>query len=354
MNFMPKNVESGSAEPSLQPKSAPKSAREWMMVLAQYRGPKHRRSFFELAVTLIPFLMLWTAAAWSLSVSYFLTLAICIPAAGFLIRLFTIQHDCGHGAFFRDKALNDWVGRLLGVFTLTPYYVWRRSHSIHHASSGNLQKRGIGDVYTLTVAEYNAMPMGRRFAYQVFRHPVTLFLIGPIVLFVLQHRIPLEFMKSGWKFWASAMGTNIAIGLVIAGIIWKLGLGVFLMVYVPIVLMAAMIGIWLFYVQHQYEQTLWDKDEGWDMQEAALYGSSYYALPQPLQWLTANIGIHHVHHLNSRIPFYRLPQVLRDHPSLAKINRLTLWQSFKSINLHLWDEGQRKLVSFKEARTKTA
>ncbi len=351
MNYMPKNIADNDSAKKATPTTPPKTARDWMILLSKYRMPKHRRSFFELAVTALPFFALWAAAVAALEISPFLTLALCVPAAMFLIRLFTIQHDCGHGAFFRDKQLNDWVGRAIGVLTLTPYDVWKKSHSIHHASSGNLDKRGTGDIHTLTVKEYNALPMLKRFGYQLFRNPVVLFLIGPIIVFFFQQRIPMEFLKTGgWRAWMSAMGTNVAAGGIITLIIWQLGFLAFLLVYVPIVAIAASIGVWLFYVQHQFEETQWAKSDEWDMQEAALHGSSFYVLPQPLQWMTANIGIHHIHHLNSRIPFYRLPQVLKDHPTLATINRLTLWESFKTINLHLWDEGQRRLVTFKEAR----
>jgi omega-6 fatty acid desaturase (delta-12 desaturase) len=326
------------------------SARDLMQVMARYREPSRARSLFELAVTGAPFVLLWVAAWLALAVSYWLTLGISILAAGFLVRLFMIQHDCGHGAFFGRKALDDWLGRVLGVLTLTPYDVWRRSHSIHHATSGNLARRGIGDIDTLTVAEYVSMPTWRRWLYRLYRNPFVMFGLGPAYLFLFQNRLPLGFMRGGVRYWLSAMATNLAILAAAGAMIHLVGAGTFLMVHIPITLLAASIGVWLFYVQHQFEHTFWAGEKTWTLHEAALYGSSYYDLPQPLRWLTANIGMHHVHHLYSRIPFYRLPQVLRDFPELGRIRRLTLWQSLACVRLSLWDEGRRRLVSFREAR----
>lgn len=326
------------------------TARDWTRILAEYREPHQWRSLFELTVTLIPFVLLWAIALWTYTISYWLTLAFLLPAAAFLVRLFLIQHDCGHGAFFKARALNDWVGRAIGVLTMTPYDVWRRAHSIHHASSGNLDKRGTGDIHTLTVREYRARSLGGRIAYRLYRHPITLFGIGPIYVFLLQNRLPIGFMKDGWKYWVSAMGTNAAMALVAAVMIYFVGLVPFLLIYLPITITASAIGVWLFYVQHQFRDTSWDGDEDWELHDAALYGSSHYDLPAVLRWMTANIGVHHVHHLYSRIPFYRLTQVLRDHPALRDVRRLTLRQSFACIKLQLWDENRRKLASFVEAR----
>ncbi len=324
--------------------------RDWLKALARYREPNAARSLFEVAITAAPFVALWLAAWWALSVSYWLTLAIGVMAAGFLVRFFMIQHDCGHGAFFRHKGLNDWVGRAIGVLTLTPYDMWRSAHAVHHATSGNLDKRGIGDIDTLTVREYQALPHWRRVVYRLYRHPLVMFGIGPAYLFVVRNRAPAGIMGGGWRDWMSAMGTNIAIVAAAAAVIYGIGIGPFLLVHLPIILMASSIGVWLFYVQHQFEDTFWAEDKAWDLPDAALYGSSHYDLGRFLGWMTANIGVHHVHHLCSRIPFYRLPQVLRDYPELARIRRLTLIQSFRCVKLRLWDEGQHKLVSFAQAR----
>jgi omega-6 fatty acid desaturase (delta-12 desaturase) len=273
-----------------------------------------------------------------------------VPAAGFLVRLFMIQHDCGHGAFFHLRSTNDWVGRAIGVLTLTPYDFWRHTHAVHHSTSGNLDRRGIGDIDTLTVQEYLARSRWARLRYRVYRHPVTMFGLGPAYLFILQHRLPVGLMRSGWRPWFSAMATNVAIAALVATMTWLVGIGPFLLVHLPIMVLAASAGVWLFYVQHQFENTAWAHDGTWNLQEAALHGSSHYALPGLLRWFTANIGVHHIHHLCSRIPCYRLPLVLRDNPDLAGIGRLTLLESLKCVRLVLWDESQRRLVSFREAR----
>ncbi len=334
--------------PAETEKLPPASA--WMPLLAKYREPRFSRSLGEIGITLVPFLLLWGAAWWALSVSVWLSLAICIPAAGFLVRLFAIQHDCGHGSLFKQKWLNDWTGRALGILTVTPYDVWRKAHALHHASSGNLDNRTVGAIHTLSVAEYNALSKFDRLKYRLFRNPITLFVVGPAFVFLLQNRLPVEFWKGGWRYWVSAMGTNAGIAVISGILIFAMGLGQFLIVYLTITIVAATIGVWLFYVQHQFEDTHWAKSGEWQRDDAALYGSSHYTLPGALRWITANIGIHHVHHLNSRIPFYRLPQVLKDHPVLENVKKLSFWQSLSCINLHLWDEQSQKLVPFSRAR----
>ncbi len=324
-------------------------ARDWLKKLKPYREPNHLRSVLEIIMTSTLFFGFTIAAWWALSISYWLTLLLAIPAAGFLVRMFLIQHDCGHGAFFRSKVANDWVGRIMGVFTLTPYEVWRRSHALHHASSGNLDKRGIGgDINTLTVQEYFALKPLQRLSYRLYRNPFVLFGIGPAYVYFLRNRLPLGFMNSG-RQWVSAMGTNIATIIIAALIIYFIGFVPFLMVFVTVTFLAAALGVWMFYVQHQFEDTVWEKGETWDLHDAALYGSSYYKLPLALQWLTANIGIHHVHHLYGKIPYYRLPQVLRDFPELATTRKLTLKESFATVKLRLWDEAQKKMITFQAA-----
>jgi omega-6 fatty acid desaturase (delta-12 desaturase) len=222
---------------------------------------------------------------------------------------------------------------------------------MHHATSGNLDRRGLGDVDTLTVREYQALSFWRRLAYRLYRHPLVMFGVGPAYLFILQQRVPFGMMRAGWGPWLSTMSTNLAIAVVVATLIWLIGLKAFLLVHLPIILLAGSVGVWLFYVQHQFERTSWDDDAEWNLHAAALHGSSYYELPAILQWFTANIGVHHVHHLCSRIPYYRLPRALRDHPELREVGRLTLLESFRCVPLVLWDEAQRRLVSFREART---
>jgi omega-6 fatty acid desaturase (delta-12 desaturase) len=329
---------------------APTDLRDWSKMLAGYRDPSNARSAFEIAVTVLPLVALWVLMWVSLDVGYWLCLLLSVPAAGFLVRLFMIQHDCGHGAFFRRRSVNDWVGRVASVLTLTPYDWWRQAHAIHHAHSGNLDHRGIGDIDTLTVREYLALPRWRRLKYRLYRNPLVMFGIGPAYNFILRQRLPVGLMRSGWRPWASTMGTNVAIAFFAAPLIWLVGVGPFLLVHLPITCIGAAIGVWLFYVQHQFEETFWDRDENWTFHEAALMGSSHYDLPGVLRWFTANIGVHHVHHLCSRIPYYRLPMVLRDHPELAEVGRLTLRESLKCLRVGLWSEEQRRGVSFREMR----
>ena len=259
-----------------------RSARDWVQVLAKYRDPSLRRSVLELVVTLVPFVLLWGLAWAALSVSYLLAFAIALLNGAFLVRIFIIQHDCGHASYFQNRRVSDWIGRGLGVLTLTPYDVWKRTHSIHHSHHGNLDQRGIGDVLTLTVAEYRARSAFGRLVYRVYRHPLVLFVLGPSYLFILQNRLPLGLMKSGWRYWTSAMGTNAMIAIGLALIIYLGGLMPVLLIYLPTSVIAATIGVWLFYVQHQFEETHWAKDDEWQLHEAALEGSSelgtYYIL----------------------------------------------------------------------------
>ena len=333
--------------------SAPhRNARAWISILSAYREPATARSLFELAATLVPFFALWSLAWLALSVSPALAFAAALLNGAILVRVFVIQHDCGHGSFLGNRKAQDWIGRSLGVLTLTPYAVWKRTHSIHHAHHGDLDQRGIGDVHTLTVEEYRARSAFGRLMYRMYRHPLVLFLLGPSYLFLLQNRLPFGLMRSGWRYWISAMGTNAMIGIALALIIWIDGLRPVLLIFLPTSIVAATIGVWLFYVQHQFEQTHWSRGDDWKLHDAALAGSSHYVLPQPLRWLSGNIGIHHVHHLYSRIPFYRLPDVLRDHRELAEAQRLTIGESLATVRLHLWDEAEGRLMSFAEARAK--
>jgi acyl-lipid omega-6 desaturase (Delta-12 desaturase) len=324
-------------------------ARDWMKLLAPYRSADAKRSIFEIVISILPFFALWALAYFAMSISYLLTLAIGFVASGFLMRLFLIQHDCGHGSFFEKRETNDWVGRVMGVFTLTPYQVWRHSHAKHHATSGDLDRRGWGDIDTLTVREYRAMSKWQRIGYRVYRFPLVMFGIGPTFVFIIKQRLPFGFFKAGRMFWYSAMGTNLAAALTWGGMMWLVGWQNFLWVHLPICVMCATIGVWLFYVQHQFEDSYWADHQNWTAEEAALYGSSHYDLPQPFRWITANIGIHHVHHLYSRIPYYKLPQVLRDFPELSDIRRFGFIESLSCLKLRFWDEASRRMVSAREA-----
>lgn len=316
--------------------------------LARYQRPSHGRSVLEILVTAAPLLMLWGLALFAVSHAWWWGVALTLPAAFFLVRLFMIQHDCGHSSFFRSRTANEWTGRLIGVLTMTPYDYWRRTHAIHHATSGNLDRRGLGAVETLTVEEYLAKPWIQRLGYRLYRNPLVMFGLGPVYMFVLQHRLPIGLMGQG-RAWLSVLGNSFGLALLIASQLLLAGPRGVLMVHLPIVATAASIGVWLFYVQHQFEGAHWARQTDWDAQEAALRGSSHLDLPPVLRWFTANIGAHHVHHAGSKIPFYRLPQVLRDHPQLKEMSRLTLMDAFTSARLALWDEARGRLVSFREA-----
>ena len=325
-------------------------AQTWVSRLTPYRSPDNRRAIFEIAITLLPFIAAWGVTWALLQISPWLALFAAIPTAGLMVRLFMIQHDCGHGAMFSSRRANDWVGRAIGVLTLTPYDYWRHAHALHHAGSGNLDRRGMGDIETLTIGEYQALGRLGRLRYRLYRHPLVMFGIGPAYLFLLRHRLPTRAMKLGREQWLSALWTNVGIAVLSASMIYFFGLAAFLLVHLPIVAIGASIGVWLFYIQHQFDRTHWERDENWNHETAALHGSSYYDLPRPLMWITGNIGIHHLHHLSARIPFHRLPQVLKDHPELSEVGRVTLWQSLKCVRLTLWDETAKELVSFREAR----
>ena len=332
--------------------SAPREGKRWMEILARYGVPDPKRSVFELFLTAVPFFLLWALMLYCLeSYGYWACLPLALPAAGFLVRLFMIQHDCGHGSFFRRRSTNDRIGRIIGVLTLTPYDYWRRTHAVHHATTGNLDRRGMGDVSLLTVAEYRALPRWRRIAYRISRNQLALLGLGPLYLFVLKYRLPVGLMREGKGVWISAMSTNLAIAGVVVGMCRLVGIQDFLLVQLPITLLAGSAGVWLFYVQHQFEDTYWARQGGWSFHASALQGATHYDLPGVLRWFTANIGIHHVHHLASRIPSYRLPEALANHPELRDVGRLTLCQSLQCFPLALWDEESGRLVAFRDLRT---
>lgn len=283
----------------------------------------------------------------SLEWSYWITLLLSVFAAGFLVRIFIIQHDCGHGSFFSSRKISDFVGMFCSFFTLTPYHYWKQSHSIHHASAGNLELRGIGDIYTMTVAEYLSRPLWKRFLYRLYRNPFVLFVFIPTILFVILYRFPIARSRSLAPTYPSIFYTNVAL-VAFYGILGSIfGFTDLLMVQLPITIIASSVGTWLFYIQHQFEETYWANNTSWDYTMAALRGSSYYRLPKVLQWFTGNIGFHHIHHLNPKIPNYVLEKCYKEVPFLQKAPTLTLWSSIRTAALSLWDENQKKLVSFR-------
>lgn len=327
----------------------PHAGRRWGKLVARYGVPDPKRSVLELLATGVPFLVLWALMLVCLDrYGYWACLPLTLPTAGFLVRLFIVQHDCGHGSFFRRRTTNDWIGRVLGVLTLTPYDYWRRTHAVHHATTGNLDRRGMGDVQLLTLAEYRALPRWRRTAYRLSRNGLVLLGLGPLYLFLLKYRLPVGLMRDAKAGWISAMATNLAIAGLASGLCALVGVREFLLIQMPVTLLAGSVGVWLFYVQHQFESTYWARQEAWSFHAGALQGATHYDLPAVLRWFTANIGIHHVHHLASRIPSYRLPEVLADHPELRDVGRVGLRESLSCFRLALWNEESRRLVGFGE------
>jgi acyl-lipid omega-6 desaturase (Delta-12 desaturase) len=323
---------------------------KWSKRLLPFATPDNQRGAFELGITTLFFIASWVFAFWLIQFSPWLSPIAIVPGAFAIVRIFILQHDAGHGSLFKSDIANKWVGRALGVITFTPFDVWKHAHALHHASHGNLDKRGFGDIDTLTVAEFHARDWFGRLKYRLYRNPLVLFVIGPAYMFVLQHRLPIGFMKKGALPWLSAMGTNAGLLVLGALIVIVFGWQALLLVHLPIVVAGAAIGIWLFYVQHQFDPAFWSNASEWEREQAALDGSSYYDLPKPFMWLTGQIGIHHVHHLVSRIPFWRLPDVIERYPDLKGIGRLTFVQSLKCVRLTLWDENAKRMIGFSDIR----
>ncbi len=322
----------------------------WQKMVRNYQQPDLRKSIWQLANSFGGLFLSLGLMYLSLGVGYWLTLLLAVPAAGCLVRIFIIQHDCGHGSFFKSRRANDVVGVLSGLFTLAPYKFWRKTHAIHHAHHAELEERGIGDVWTMTVAEYLRASWWKRAVYRVFRNPFFLFVLAPSVNFIVVQRLPLG-AKDSWRTGekASVWWTNLAIAGLLAAASFFTSLGAVLMIGLPVIVLAATVGTWLFYVQHQFERTYWEHTPQWDYTLAALHGSSYYKLPRVLQWFTGNIGFHHIHHLSPRIPNYNLQKCHEENPALQRVVQLTLLGSLKTVLLALWDEEQRRLVTFREA-----
>jgi omega-6 fatty acid desaturase (delta-12 desaturase) len=323
--------------------------RTWKQAVAAYQNPDLRRSLWQIANSLVPFLALWYLAYRMLAVSYWLTLATDVLAAGFLVRVFIIFHDCGHGSFFRSKAANDTIGFVTGILTLTPYFDWRHEHNLHHATAGDLDRRGRGDVWTMTVAEYRAASFWQRLGYRLYRNPLVMFGIGPLYVFLLKQRLPRP--GSGTRERMSVHVTNLALAVILAALALTIGIKAVLLVHLPILAISGAAGVWLFYVQHQFEEVYWQRGEQRDYVDVALKGSSLFALPRVLQWFSGNIGFHHIHHLSPRIPNYRLEKCYREQPLFQSVDRITLLSSLRTLRLRLYDEATRRLVGFRELRT---
>ena len=328
------------------PASAPAAPdpASWRQAIAEYQSPDLRRSLVQLVNTFIPYVALWYLMVRSLEVSYWLTLGLAVLAAGFLMRIFIFFHDCGHGSFFRSRKANDTLGIITGVLTFTPYYAWRHSHAVHHATAGDLDRRGGGDVWMLTAREYLAAPLWKRLAYRAFRFPLLTFVIGPPLMFLVVARFPTP--GGGKRERNSVLATDLALLGVAALMSFVIGLKAYLMIQLPVTIFASMAGVWMFYVQHQFEGTYWERHANWDFATAALKGSSYYQLPGVLRWFTGSIGFHHIHHLGPRIPNYKLKECYEKSPILQQVKPLTPLSSLKSLRLRLWDEDNRRLIGF--------
>lgn len=323
---------------------------QWMELVAPFRGADTRRSVIQLTLTVVCFAAFWSLAFLSLEWHYGVTLLFAVPTAGFLMRLFLIQHDCGHGSYFLSRRARDTVGFMIGVLLLTPYQYWRRTHAYHHAHSGDLDFRGFGDVDTLTVREYQGLSLLRRIGYRLYRHPLILLSVGPLFHFLIKHRYPWDIPKTWKQAWASVWWTNLAlVGVVIVASL-TIGLQRFFLVQAPVTVVASAAGVWLFYVQHQFEETYWHRHESWDYFDSAVQGSSHLALPRPLAWLTAHIGIHHVHHLSALVPNYRLAECLDANPEFGRATTLRIRDTVGLFRLTLWDEDSERLIGFSDLR----
>ena len=332
---------------------SPAEVAAWKEVVARYQNPSVGRSIWQIVNTLVPYLALWALMYWSMSVNwtgafYWLTLPLAVLAGGFMVRLFIIFHDCGHGSYFKSQRANHFLGGITGVLTWTPYYHWRWEHALHHSSSGDLDRRGVGDVWTLTVQEYLEASRWKKFSYRLTRNPFMLFVVGPLFLFIFWQRFPKPSAPAREK--RSVYWTNLGLAVTCAGLIWAFGWEAFLVLQLVVMGVAGSAGVWLFYVQHQFEGVYWERGDNWDYATAALKGSSFYKLPKILQWFSGNIGFHHIHHLSPRIPNYNLEKAHVAEPLFQTVKPVTLFGSLKSFTFRLWDEKRRQLVGYSHLR----
>ena len=325
---------------------------EWIEIVSRYNKPDNRKSWWQVINSTGSYIVMWILMILSLKYSYWITLVLAVPAAGFLVRTFIIFHDCGHGSFFRSKRLNAIVGVITGLLVFTPYHRWHRDHHIHHQTVGNLDKRGIGDVATLTVDEYRDRSWLQRFLYRLYRNPFFLFGLAPLLLFVVLYRFPKKYMSVREHVYVQL--TNLALVLIVFSMIMAIGWRAYLMIQIPVLYIATVHGVWLFYVQHQFRHVKWSDSSGWDYRTMALEGSSFFRLPAALNWFTGNIGYHHIHHLSPLIPNYNLKKCNDENELFREIKPITFRTAFESLILRLWDEKKGMLVSFREWRRATA
>jgi acyl-lipid omega-6 desaturase (Delta-12 desaturase) len=317
---------------------------KWKEIVARYQKSSVRRAVWQIVNTLVPYAALWYLMYLSLAVSYWLVVPLAVLAGAFVVRVFIISHDCGHGSFFKSRTANDILGFITGVLTFTPYHHWRWEHSIHHSSSGDLDRRGTGDVWTLTVQEYLEASRWKKFSYRLARNPIVLFVLAPLFLFLIMQRFPK--LKAPLRERLSVYWTNLALLAIAGGLSWAFGFKAYLIIQLTVLMVAGTAGVWLFYVQHQFEGVYWERSGEWDYATAALKGSSFYKLPKVLQWFSGNIGFHHIHHLSPRIPNYHLEKCHEAEPLFQTVKPITLLGSLKSFTFRLWDEQKHRLVGY--------
>ena len=322
---------------------------DWKKIVAKYQKPSAPRALWQIVNTLVPYALLWFLMYRTLTISWWLTMPLAILAGAFLVRVFIIFHDCGHGSFFKSRRANNVWGFLCGLLTFTPFYHWRWEHALHHATSGDLDRRGTGDVWTMTVQEYLESSRAKRFAYRLARNPIVLFVLAPLFLFLVRHRLPKAAASRRERY--SVYWMNLAILGMAAVMAAIFGLKAYLLIQFTALMVAGSAGFWLFYVQHQFEGVYWERRDEWDYAAAALQGSSFYKLPRVLQWFSGNIGFHHIHHLSPRIPNYNLEKCHQADPLFQTVKPVTLFSSFKSLTFRLWDEQRRRLVGYRHLRT---
>jgi acyl-lipid omega-6 desaturase (Delta-12 desaturase) len=315
----------------------------WHEIVTRYARADLKRSLWEMTNTLVPYFALWYLMIFSVHISYWLTLLLSIPTAGFMVRTFIIFHDCGHGSFFKSQKANDALGIFTGILNFTPYYEWRHTHAIHHATASDLDRRGVGDVVTMTVKEYLAAPWWKRVSYRVFRNPLVMFTIGSFLEFAIFQRFPGS--TGGKRERASVWWTNLALAGVISLLIFLVGWRTYLLVQLPVLLLGTSVGVWLFYVQHNFDPTYWERHNKWEFVRAGFEGSSYYQLPAVLQWFTGNIGFHHIHHLSPKIPNYKLPKCYKEN-EVFHVPPMTIVASLSALRMRLYDEEKHSMVGW--------
>ncbi len=331
-----------SAGGDLHPGPPAQGAAEWRGIIAPYQAPDHRRALWQITNSFVPYLVLWYLMYRSLEISYLLTLGLAVVAAGFLLRIFILMHDCGHRSFLRSRRGSDILGFVAGILTFTPYFYWRYTHAIHHATVGNLDRRGVGDIWTMTVREYNRSSFWGRVCFRLYRNPFVLFVLGPVYMFLIHNRYADP--RAGGRWQRKVQAANLAIAAMVVGLSAVLGLEAYLRLQIPVICISSAIGVWLFYVQHQFEGVRWARQADCDHFRTAMNGSSFYALPKVLQWFSGNIGFHHIHHLSSHIPNYFLDKCHAENPALQQVTTLGLGSSLKTMRYRLWDEERQQLV----------